>query len=108
MRVFQRAVVASLIAGLWPAMAAQARAQAGWGGAPTPLSPIYSDIATYAPKVAADGAGNARAIWVENSASLVWWVKTARFVAATKVWSSAETLSDEATTFVHEPLVAVD
>ena len=82
--------------------------QAGWSGAPTPLSPIYSDIATYAPKVATDGAGNARAIWVENSASFVGTVRTARYDAAGKVWSAAETLSDATAPLIYEPRVAVD
>jgi hypothetical protein len=55
-----------------------------------------------------DGAGNARAIWVENSASFVGTVKTARYDAAGKVWGPAETLSDPTATFTHEPQLAVD
>ena len=90
------------------AWATEAFGQAGWSGAPTPLAPTYNDIATYGPRVAVDVAGNARAIWLENSAAFVGTVRTARYDAATKVWSAAETLSDPATTFTNEPQVALD
>ena len=79
------------------ATAAGARAQAGWDTTPDTLSaPQSTGGSIGAPRVDVDAAGNAVALWTEpgpTPAGTGSTVRTARFDAASRRWSSPQTLS---------------
>ncbi len=82
----------ALLGGAW-----DAHAQQGWDATPWSLStPNSTGGSIFAPKVGVDAAGNGVALWSEPGPTpfgISPTVRTARYSAATRQWSSPQTLS---------------
>ncbi len=86
------AMACAILGGAW-----DAHAQQGWGATPWSLStPNSTGGSIFAPKVGVDAAGNGVALWNEPGPTPFGTgptVRTARYSAATRQWSSPQTLS---------------